>query len=157
MCTQGPNKSRGSTCEWNKLQCNGRPNSFKITRCQLTMTAFLLKLDLFSILGLAFLALVLVTSCQAKIQVVVVVVAFRNIDPHLFNVMSLTQAPKRPYITTADNVNLTQRQDPSRKQKLQCYERRNFRGDSVRLIDYVHDLYEYNFDNRASSCCFKGM
>jgi hypothetical protein len=43
------------------------------------------------------------------------------------------------------------------KQVLTCYEFENARGDSVKLIDYAKNLGNYNFNNRARSCCFNGM
>ena len=55
---------------------------------------------------------------------------------------------KRPY-------NLSSK-DTSR-QKLTCYENYNQQGDSVVLSEYTPILENYNFDNRAASCCFEGI
>ena len=43
------------------------------------------------------------------------------------------------------------------KQKLTCYERAGNQGDAVILTDYAPYLDNYNFNNRAASCCFEGM
>ncbi len=40
---------------------------------------------------------------------------------------------------------------------LQCWEGNNYSGSSVRLIANSNDLADYNFDNRAASCCFRGV
>ena len=42
-------------------------------------------------------------------------------------------------------------------QGLTCYEYIGQQGDSVALIDNVPALINYDFNNRASSCCFYGM
>ena len=42
-------------------------------------------------------------------------------------------------------------------QKLTCYERAGQQGDSVILTDYAPYLDNYNFNNRAASCCFQGV
>ena len=42
-------------------------------------------------------------------------------------------------------------------QGLTCYEYIEQQGDSVALIDNVPALINYDFNNRASSCCFHGM
>jgi len=41
--------------------------------------------------------------------------------------------------------------------KLVCTEFADAAGDSVILADYAPYLSNYNFDNRASHCCFNGM
>ena len=43
------------------------------------------------------------------------------------------------------------------KAKLTCYEGPNQQGSSVVLEDYAPVLDNYNFNNRAASCCFNGM
>ena len=43
------------------------------------------------------------------------------------------------------------------QQKLICYERAGQQGDSVILSNYAPYLDNYNFNNRAASCCFQGM
>jgi len=43
------------------------------------------------------------------------------------------------------------------KQKLTCYERAGNQGDAVILTDYAPYLDNYNFNNRAASCCFEGI
>ncbi len=42
-------------------------------------------------------------------------------------------------------------------QYLDCYEDFNYYGDSVHLVGYADDLGDYNFNNRARSCCAFGM
>ena len=55
---------------------------------------------------------------------------------------------KKPYNSHSGQEN---------RQKLTCYERYNHQGDSVVLSEYAPILDNYNFDNRASSCCFEGI
>ena len=55
---------------------------------------------------------------------------------------------KKPYNSKSPQEN---------RQKLTCYERYNHQGDSVVLSEYAPILDNYNFDNRASSCCFEGI
>jgi len=39
------------------------------------------------------------------------------------------------------------------KQTITCYENRDLSGSSVKAVDYISDLRNYNFDNRIQSCC----
>ena len=54
---------------------------------------------------------------------------------------------KRPYNLSSKDT----------RQKLTCYENYNHQGDSVVLSEYTPILDNYNFDNRAASCCFQGI
>merc|ERR1712107_428008 len=47
-------------------------------------------------------------------------------------------------------------QEKAAAQGLVCYDYKSGGGDSVRAIDYIPALRNYNFDNRVSSCCFTG-
>merc|ERR1712012_1476020 len=47
-------------------------------------------------------------------------------------------------------------QEKAAAQVLVCYDYKSGGGDSVRAIDYIPALRNYNFDNRVSSCCFTG-
>lgn len=42
-------------------------------------------------------------------------------------------------------------------QDLWCYDRTNYGGDSLHLIAQTPKFYNYNFNNRAESCCATGM
>ena len=42
-------------------------------------------------------------------------------------------------------------------QVLTCYDYDKGGGDSIRAIDYIPALRNYNFDNIISSCCFTGI
>ena len=42
-------------------------------------------------------------------------------------------------------------------QSITCYDYQNQGGDSVRAIDYIPALRQYNMDNRIESCCFTGI
>ena len=54
-------------------------------------------------------------------------------------------------------VNSYGKKSKNDQQKLTCYERAGQQGDSVILRNYAPYLDNYNFNNRAASCCFQGM
>merc|ERR1712066_462675 len=59
-------------------------------------------------------------------------------------------------VTLLRSLNLTETRDKASSQTLTCYDYSGGGGDSVRAIDYIPALRNYNFDNRIGSCCFTG-
>ena len=59
---------------------------------------------------------------------------------------------------TVEKALLAQNQTRTRasSQTLTCYDYMGGGGDSVRAIDYIPALRNYNFDDRIRSCCYSG-
>ena len=59
-------------------------------------------------------------------------------------------------VTVMRGHNQTRGSSRASSQTLTCYDYQGGSGDSVRAIDYIPALRNYNFDNRIGSCCFTG-
>ena len=84
--------------------------------------------------------LLLLASCAAA-------VAARE----LYSSQNFTSGKTRFAAKTADNT------AKATVQYLDCFDYTNQGGERLRAIDYIPALYNYNFDNRISSCCFTGI
>ena len=54
-------------------------------------------------------------------------------------------------------LNTTEVEDRGTKQRIKCFEQFDGKGDVLIITNPVQNLQNYNFDDRASSCCFTGF
>ena len=71
----------------------------------------------------------------------------------LMATLALASASEKPLYNKAGSKSLGNRGI----QQIECTDGVNGAGDVLRATDYIADLRDYDFDNRATWCCFDGI